>query len=150
MTMLAADYGGANALQFQNKSPFWSAGMQEMKLAQGSRPGAMTPWLVHELRDLGLEVVCLDARPARAALEMQINKTDPERRGRIGSDRSHRVVPVCSCQVVRKPPRACSSGRKASVHRHDSAIVQPHPEVREPPDRERIENEPESFRSSTR
>ena len=38
--------------------------------------GAMTPWLVHELRNLGLEVVCLDARDARAALEMQINKTD--------------------------------------------------------------------------
>jgi transposase len=38
--------------------------------------GAMTPWLVHELRNLGLEVVCLDARHTRAALEMQINKTD--------------------------------------------------------------------------
>ena len=36
----------------------------------------MTLWLVHELRNLGLEVVCLDARHARAALEMQINKTD--------------------------------------------------------------------------
>jgi transposase len=36
----------------------------------------MTPWLVHELRGLGLEVVCLDARYARAALKMQINKTD--------------------------------------------------------------------------
>ena len=35
----------------------------------------MTPWLVHELH-LGLEVVCLDARQARAALKMQINKTD--------------------------------------------------------------------------
>ena len=31
---------------------------------------------MHELRSLGLEVVCLDARHARAALEMQINKTD--------------------------------------------------------------------------
>src|SRR5215470_12622741 len=42
----------------------------------GIETGAMTPWLVHELRTLGLEVVCLDARHARAALEMQINKTD--------------------------------------------------------------------------
>ena len=41
----------------------------------GVETGAMTPWLVHELR-LGLEVVCLDARHARAALKMQINKTD--------------------------------------------------------------------------
>jgi transposase len=42
----------------------------------GIETGAMTPWLVHELRNLGLEVVCLDARQARAALKMQINKTD--------------------------------------------------------------------------
>jgi transposase len=87
--------------------------------------GAMTPWLVRELRNLGLEVVCLDARHARAALKMQINKTDQN--DAEGLARSHRVVPVCSCQVVRKPPCACSSGRKDSAYRHDDAIVQPHP-----------------------
>lgn len=42
----------------------------------GVETGAMTPWLVHELRDRGFEVICLDARHARAALKMQINKTD--------------------------------------------------------------------------
>ena len=42
----------------------------------GIETGAMTPWLVHELRALGFEVICLDARHARAALKMQINKTD--------------------------------------------------------------------------
>jgi len=36
----------------------------------------MTPWLVHELRGRDIEVICLDARHARAALKMQINKTD--------------------------------------------------------------------------
>ena len=36
----------------------------------------MTPWLVHELRDPGLDVVCLDARHASAALKMRLNKTD--------------------------------------------------------------------------
>jgi transposase len=36
----------------------------------------MTPWLVHELRSRSLSVVCLDARHARAASKMQINKTD--------------------------------------------------------------------------
>jgi transposase len=36
----------------------------------------MTPWIVHELRNLGFDVVCLDARHARAALKMQINKND--------------------------------------------------------------------------
>lgn len=42
----------------------------------GIETGAMTPWLVHELRDRKLDVVCLDARHARAVLKMQINKTD--------------------------------------------------------------------------
>ena len=38
--------------------------------------GPMTPWLAHELRGRGLAVTCLDARHVRAALKMQINKTD--------------------------------------------------------------------------
>src|SRR4051794_6814485 len=42
----------------------------------GIETGPPTPWLVHELRERGLDVVCLDARHARAALKMQINKTD--------------------------------------------------------------------------
>ncbi len=44
--------------------------------AIGVETGPMTPWLVHELRGRNLDVVCLDARHARAALQMQINKTD--------------------------------------------------------------------------
>jgi len=35
----------------------------------------MTPWLVHELRGRGLDVVCFDAWHASAALKMQMNKT---------------------------------------------------------------------------
>jgi transposase len=42
----------------------------------GIEIGPMTPWLVHELRGRGLNVVCLDARHASAALKMQMNKTD--------------------------------------------------------------------------
>ena len=42
----------------------------------GIETGPMTPWLVHELRGRGLDVTCLDARHARAALKMQVNKTD--------------------------------------------------------------------------
>lgn len=42
----------------------------------GVETGPMTPWLVHELRNRKLNIVCLDARHARAALKMQINKTD--------------------------------------------------------------------------
>jgi transposase len=42
----------------------------------GLETGPMTPWLVHELRGRGLNVTCLDARHASAALKMQMNKTD--------------------------------------------------------------------------
>jgi transposase len=42
----------------------------------GVETGPMTPWLVHELRGRDLTVVCIDARHARAALSMQLNKTD--------------------------------------------------------------------------
>ena len=42
----------------------------------GLESGPLTPWLVHELRALELPVVCLDARHARAALSLQINKSD--------------------------------------------------------------------------
>lgn len=42
----------------------------------GVESGAMSPWLVHELRSLGVNIVCIDARHARAALSMQINKND--------------------------------------------------------------------------
>ena len=42
----------------------------------GLETGPLTPWLAHELRSRGLEVVCLDARQARAALALRPNKTD--------------------------------------------------------------------------
>ena len=42
----------------------------------GIETGAMTPWLFHELRSRNLNVICIDARHAKAALQMQLNKTD--------------------------------------------------------------------------
>jgi transposase len=42
----------------------------------GLESGALSPWLWHALKSLGLPVVCVDARHAHGALGMQINKTD--------------------------------------------------------------------------
>ena len=42
----------------------------------GLETGAQSPWLVHELRAQGLDVVCLDARHVRAALSSRPNKSD--------------------------------------------------------------------------
>jgi transposase len=56
------------------------AGFIKTKAANAKRigleTGPTTTWLWHELRALGLPVICIDARHAKAALSMQINKSD--------------------------------------------------------------------------
>ncbi|MCA8879625.1 MAG: IS110 family transposase [Rhodobacteraceae bacterium] len=42
----------------------------------GFETGAMSSWLWHELRRIGLPVVCIDARHAHAALSVRMNKSD--------------------------------------------------------------------------
>ncbi len=42
----------------------------------GLESGPLSAWHWHELRRLGLPVVCLDARHAKAALSLQLNKSD--------------------------------------------------------------------------
>lgn len=42
----------------------------------GFETGAMSSWLWHELRRIGLPVVCIDARHAHAVLSVRINKSD--------------------------------------------------------------------------
>ncbi len=42
----------------------------------GLESGPLSAWHWHELRKAGLPVVCLDARHAKAALALQLNKSD--------------------------------------------------------------------------
>jgi transposase len=42
----------------------------------GLETGQLSTWLFHELRARRLPVICIDARHAKAALSLQINKTD--------------------------------------------------------------------------
>jgi len=42
----------------------------------GLETGATSTWLWTELNKFGLPVICIDARHAKAALKMQINKSD--------------------------------------------------------------------------
>jgi transposase len=42
----------------------------------GFEAGALSTWLWHGLKKIGLPIVCLDARHAKAALSMQVNKSD--------------------------------------------------------------------------
>ena len=45
-------------------------------IRMGLESGAMSTWLWTELKKMGLPVVCIDARHAKAVLKMQINKSD--------------------------------------------------------------------------
>ena len=42
----------------------------------GLETGPLSTWHWHVLKAMGLPVICIDARHAKAALKMQINKTD--------------------------------------------------------------------------
>ena len=42
----------------------------------GLETGSLSTWHWHALRKMGLPVICIDARHAKAALSMQANKTD--------------------------------------------------------------------------
>jgi len=42
----------------------------------GFEAGPLCRWFWHEFKEMGFPVVCLDARHAKAALSMQVNKTD--------------------------------------------------------------------------
>jgi len=86
----------------------------------GIETGPMTPWLVHELRGRGLDVTCLDARHARAALKMQINKTDQnnaEGLAHIMRTGWYRPVHV---KVVRLPSGTSLARRTRPARRHDN------------------------------
>jgi transposase len=48
----------------------------------GLETGPTTTWLWTELERLGLPVICIDARHAKAVLKMQINKSDRQPRSR--------------------------------------------------------------------
>ena len=68
----------------------------------GLESGPLAPWLVPGLR--ALPVVCLDARHARAALSVQINKSDAN-----DADGLAQIVPHGMVSRGRGEERGCSS-----------------------------------------
>jgi hypothetical protein len=69
----------------------------------GFETGQLAAWHWHELKQLGLPVVCLDARHAKAALACEINKTDRKRRLRPGPAGAHGLIPRGPGQELRRP-----------------------------------------------
>ena len=72
---IGAGFGVGNARPILGRSRGWSGGMREMMPGLGSRR-ADDAVARDELRARDLDVICLDARHASAALKMQMNKTD--------------------------------------------------------------------------
>ncbi len=81
----------------------------------GLETGPTTTWLWHELRALGFPVICIDARHAKAALSLQINKSD--RNDAVGLARIMQCgwykevqVKSVSCHEIRAPASAENRG----------------------------------------
>jgi transposase len=70
----------------------------------GAESGPLKPWLVHELRALDVPVVCLDARHAKVALSMPINKTDANDADGLGQ------IVSTSCADARHNPMQYAMG----------------------------------------
>ena len=83
----------------------------------GLETGPMAPGLVHGLRGRGLDVTCLDARHARAALKMQMNKTDQN--DAEGLAQIMRTGWYRSVHVARRSSGACPAGCPGAIARHD-------------------------------
>ena len=86
----------------------------------GIETGPMTPWLVHELRERGLNVVCLDARHASAALKMQMNKTDRNDAEGARADHAHGMVSVGAREIARCPSDTCAAWCKSAARPQSS------------------------------
>jgi transposase len=72
----------------------------------GLETGPLTTWLWQALTDAGLPMVCLDARQAKAALNMKINKTTMRR-----ARRTWCVVSRGAGQEPRRHARAVAARR---------------------------------------
>ena len=84
----------------------------------GLETGATATWLWTELNKLGLPVICIDARHAKAALKMQINKSD--RNDAVG------IARIMQCgwyKEVQRPRQSRGQGpsRQQSSTRQDQA-----------------------------
>ena len=75
----------------------------------GLETGATSTWLWTELNKLGLPVICIDARHAKAVLKMQINKSELTHPARsTGRVESRSAATKCCAAISTRQPMCCS------------------------------------------
>ncbi len=112
----------------------------------GLETGPTTTWLWHELRALGFPVICIDARHAKAALSLQVNKSDrcPRRDGGVGEidrgfARPHRgkrdshIDPPTSSDAIMQRAQAPTAERTVNPAGASRESLTSNPRVREHP-----------------
>src|SRR3954451_16379148 len=90
----------------------------------GVETGSITPWLVHGLRSAGLNVQCLDARRVKAALQMQLNKTDQNDAEGLAAHHAHGMVSGGPREVPRCASLPGASRGSRPARGHDDAALQ--------------------------
>ena len=81
----------------------------------GLETGPTSTWLWTELKRLGLPVICIDARHAKAVLKMQINKSDRNDAIGISAHRADGLVQGGACQGYREPLGQGAAGQPGAA-----------------------------------
>ena len=85
----------------------------------GLETGQLSNWLTLSLRRRGVPVVCMDARHAKAALSLQINKTDANDAFGLAAARTRSPVPIASWASPASPTWRARSALSSSAVRCD-------------------------------
>ena len=88
----------------------------------GLETGATATWLWTELNKLGLPVICIDARHAKAALKMQINKSD--RNDAVGLARVMQCSYGSKVAITGWSAMGLERAQKRHGERRDSWLIQ--------------------------